>query len=406
MAAAAVEVGEAETTKAVSGSGPGDEVLYAVSVTTGLCQFEDRCNGGMNWSLRRFPLTKAVPLAISRGTTARVEHLELSFSAEGVTGRGETGGLDTGHRSYSIDGIEAELHALLPALETADPLNRQGLLTLLGSLSPPACCAVDLALLDWWGQRLGQPLWRLWGLDGARRVATSVTLGLGSVAQVLARLERWWIQLPATRIKLKLGSPEGLDHDRQLLMAVADALARRQQEMQRPLELQVDANGGWTVDQAKEMVADLMGADVVLLEQPLAAQLDPERDTAGFAALEPDCPLPLVADESCWGLGDLLRLAPYVDGVNLKLLKTGGLSEALLMAQVAQRLGLDLMVGCYSDGGLLNGAAGHLLPLIRWPDLDSHLNLVDDPYVGLPMHADQQWAPSGAGLGIALQEFL
>ena len=397
-------MGEAETTKAVSGSGPGDGVLYAVSVTTGLCQFEDWCYGGMVWSLRRFPLTKAVPLAISRGTTARVEHLELSFTSNGITGRGEAGGLDTGHRSYAVDGIEAELRALLPSLGAVDPLNRQALSPLLASLSPPASCAVDLALWDWWGQRLGQPLWRLWGLDGARRVATSVTLGLGSVDMVLARLTRWWEQLPATRIKLKLGSPDGLDHDRQLVMAVADALAQRQQQAQQALELQVDANGGWTVDQAKAMVTDLMRADVVLLEQPLAAQLDLESDTAGFAALAPDCPLPLVADESCWGLGDVLRLAPYVDGVNLKLLKTGGLSEALLMAQVAQRLGLDLMVGCYSDSGLLNGAAAHLLPLIRWPDLDSHLNLVDDPFVGLPMQADQQWAPVAPGLGIALQE--
>ncbi len=360
----------------------------------------------MVWSLRRFPLTKAVPLAISRGTTARVEHLELSFSSEGITGRGEAGGLDTGHRSYTIDGIEVELHALLPALEAVDPLNRQVLLLLLNALSPPARCAVDLALWDWWGQRLGQPLWRLWGLDGTRRVSTSVTLGLGSVEQVLARLERWWEQLPATRIKLKLGSPDGLHHDRQLLLAVADALAQRQQQEQQVLELQVDANGGWTVDQAIEMVTDLMRADVVLLEQPLPARVEPERDTAGFAALHPKCPLPLVADESCWGLGDVLRLAPYVDGVNLKLLKTGGLSEALLMAQVAQRLGLDLMVGCYSDSGLLNGAAAHLLPLIRWPDLDSHLNLRDDPFAGLPMHADQQWAPVGAGLGIALRESL
>ena len=404
MAAAAVEVGEAETTKAVSGSGPGDGLLYAVSVTTGLCQFEDWCNGGMVWSLRRFPLTKAVPLAISRGTTARVEHLELSFTSNGITGRGEAGGLDTGHRSYAIDGIEAELRALLPSLGAVDPLNRQELSPLLASLSPPASCAVDLALWDWWGQRLGQPLWRLWGLDGARRVATSVTLGLGSVDTVLARLERWWEQLPATRIKLKLGSPDGLDHDRHLLMAVAAALAQRQQQTQQVLELQVDANGGWTVDQAREMVVDLMRADVVLLEQPLTAHLDPEHDTAGFAALAPDCPLPLVADESCWGLGDVLRLAPHVDGVNLKLLKTGGLSEALLMAQVAQRLGLDLMVGCYSDSSLLNTAAAQLLPLICWPDLDSHLNLVDDPFRGVGLEGDRLVLSVIGGLGVSANE--
>jgi L-alanine-DL-glutamate epimerase-like enolase superfamily enzyme len=152
------------------------------------------------------------------------------------------------------------------------------------------------------------------------------------------------------------------------------------------------------------MVTDLMRADVVLLEQPLAAQLDLEGDTAGFAALAPDCPLPLVADESCWDLGDLLRLAPYVDGVNLKLLKTGGLSEALLMAQVAQRLGLDLMVGCYSDSGLLNGAAAHLLPLIRWPDLDSHLNLVDDPFRGVGLEGDRLVLSVIGGLGVSANE--
>jgi L-alanine-DL-glutamate epimerase-like enolase superfamily enzyme len=99
-------------------------------------------------------------------------------------------------------------------------------------------------------------------------------------------------------------------------------------------------------------------------------------------------------------LADLLRLAPHVDAVNLKLLKTGGLTEALLMARVAGRLGLDLMVGCYSDSALLNGAASQLLSLIRWPDLDSHLNLVDDPYAGLALQQDRLTPPSGPGLGI------
>ena len=358
----------------------------------------------MTWILRRFPLTKAVPLAISRGTTSVVEHLELRLERGGVVGRGEAGGLDTGHRSYDIRGIEAELQALIPELDTIDPTNQQLLFELLTALSPPARCAVDLAVWDWRGRRLGQPLWKLWGLNGAQQVATSVTLGLGSMEHVLARLERWWQQLPATRIKLKLGSPEGLDHDRQLLGAVAEALGQRQQDLQQPLELQVDANGGWSLDQARTMVSHLTAAGVVLLEQPLAANLDPKADTQGFAALKADCPLPLVADESCWDLDDLLRLAPHVDGVNLKLLKTGGLSDALLMAQVARRLGLDLMVGCYSDSSLLNGAAAQLLPLIRWPDLDSHLNLVDDPFEGLPMQGDCQWAPESPGLGLRLKE--
>ena len=148
------------------------------------------------------------------------------------------------------------------------------------------------------------------------------------------------------------------------------------------------------------MLEPLSAHRVVLLEQPLAPDLDPTQDKAGFAARHPHCPMALVADESCWDLDDLLRLAPVVDGVNLKLLKTGGLSQALLMAQVAQTKGLDLMVGCYSDSSLLNGAAAQMLPLIRWPDLDSHLNLVDDPFVGLELQNDRLRPSAMAGLGI------
>jgi len=356
----------------------------------------------MRLSLRRFPLTKAVPLAISRGTTAAVEHLLLQISHDGCTGIGETGGFDTGHRAYTTDAVAAELEALAPQLAALALEPLQALEPLLAGLSPPARCGLDLALHDWWGQRLGQPLWRLWGLDPSACVATSVTLGLGPPEAVLARLERWWLQLPATRIKLKLGSPEGVAHDLVLLEAVAAALDQRRQSTGAACELQVDANGGWDLGTARAMLAPLERAGVVLLEQPLAPLLDEELDTAGFEALELDCPMPLVADESCWNLTDLVRLAPYVDGINIKLLKSGGLSEALLMAQAAWRLGLGVMVGCYSDGSLLNGAAAQLLPLVTWPDLDSHLNLVDDPFTGLALAGDVLVPPAGPGLGIAL----
>ena len=136
---------------------------------------------------------------------------------------------------------------------------------------------------------------------------------------------------------------------------------------------------------------------VVLVEQPLAAS---DGDQQGFEALQGAAPIPLVADESCWNLEDLLRLAPHVQGVNLKLLKTGGLSEALLMARVASRLGLKLMLGCYSDSALLNGAAAQLLPLVEWPDLDSHLNLADDPFAGPVAQGDLLQPSGGAGLGV------
>ena len=184
------------------------------------------------------------------------------------------------------------------------------------------------------------------------------------------------------------------------MRAVTGALERRRQSHGTDCELQVDANGGWSLEQARPMLGWLAEQGVALVEQPLAALEDPEADCAAFAALELDCPLPLVADESCWNLADLVRLAPYVDGVNIKLLKSGGLGEALLMARAARRLGLGVMLGCYSDSALLNGAAAQLLPLVRWPDLDSHLNLVDDPFTGLAIDGDRLVPPSGPGLGV------
>jgi L-alanine-DL-glutamate epimerase-like enolase superfamily enzyme len=351
----------------------------------------------MRLRLHRFRLEKAVPLAISRGTTAAVEHVLVELEHEGVIGRGETGGFDTGHRAYETDAVVSELEALAPALEPSPPQPLQALEPLLATLSPPARCGLDLALHDWWGQRLGQPLHRLWGLDPGACSATSVTLGLGPIEAVLARLERWRRQLPSTRIKLKLGSPDGLDHDRALVQAVRTAL--------RPGdELQIDANGGWDVPGARHMIPWLADQGVVLVEQPLAPQLDPAADAAGFAAVQGLASIPVVADESCWDLADLLRLAPHVQGVNIKLVKCGGLSEGLLMARTARRLGLGVMLGCYSDGGLLNGAAAQLLPLVQWPDLDSHLNLINDPFAGPDREGDVLRPSPQPGLGVLAKE--
>ncbi len=365
---------------------------------------------GMQGRLRWISLTKAVPLAISRGTTASVTRLVVEIEHDGLVGRGETGGFETGHRAYSTAAVAAELEAVLPRLaepgadgHSLEPVALQALEPLLAPLSPPARCGLDLALHDWWGKRLGQPLWRLWGLDRSACSATSVTLGLGTVEQVLARLERWQAQLGSapSRVKLKLGSPDGEQHDRALVLSVTGALAGRAAGARGGSpELQVDANGGWDLATAQGLIPWLAEQGVLLVEQPLPARSDPDADTAGFTALDLHCPIPLVADESCWGLEDLLRLAPHVDGVNIKLLKSGGLSEALLMARTARRLGLDLMLGCYSDSALLNGAAAQLLPLVRWPDLDSHLNLIDDPFEGPERQGDRLFPSARAGLGV------
>ena len=229
----------------------------------------------MRWSLRRFTLTKQVPLTISRGTTAAVEHLLLELEHGGQIGRGETGGFDTGQRAFSTAELEQELTGWLPQLEAAGWQEPAHWPALLAPLSAPARCAVDLALHDLWGQQLAQPLWRLWGLDLRGCQPTSVTLGLAPVEKVLARLSRWRQQLPATRVKLKLGSPDGLSHDQALVEALLPVLDGA--------ELQVDANGGWSLEGARQMLPWLAERGVVLVEQPLAAS---DGDEQGFAALQ------------------------------------------------------------------------------------------------------------------------
>ncbi|MCY4360418.1 MAG: dipeptide epimerase [Cyanobacteria bacterium MAG APA_bin_95] len=353
----------------------------------------------MQGCCRPFRIDRVVPLTISRGQTHCLERLLVEVSHEGIIGIGETGRVDTGRYHYGSRAVAAELAQLWPQLKPYAPDQWQQCEPLFASLSPPARCGVDLALLDWWGKALGRPLWRLWGLDRQRCGATSVTVGLGSVEAVRQRLWQWFEQVRPSRIKLKLGSPQGLDHDRQLVQATIRELDR----WPGSVDVQIDANGGWDPEQAMTMAPWLKDQGAVLLEQPLPAAPD---DHEGYAALRPHCPLPLVVDESCWTLQDLIRLAPHVDGVNLKLLKHGGLSQTLLMARMATGLGLRLMLGCYADTSLLNGAAAQLLPLVQWPDLDSHLNLRRDPFLGLERIEDVIRPSTAPGLGIQLAKSL
>jgi L-Ala-D/L-Glu epimerase len=142
-------------------------------------------------------------------------------------------------------------------------------------------------------------------------------------------------------------------------------------------KLTVDANGGWNLADAIEMSHWLADLGVEYLEQPLARE-----DEAQLVQLKQASPLPIFADESCFTSQDILRLVDRVDGINIKLMKSGGLTEAMRMIHTARACGLKVMFGCYSDTVLANTAAAQLSPLADYLDLDSHLNLLDDPFTG------------------------
>ncbi len=324
----------------------------------------------MHLTLTPFTLHKRVPLTISRGTTARNTNLWVRIAAEGIEGWGEATpfSVEAG-QGLTTSQLQQELTALSPLIQNYHPLERQRLAPLLAQLSTAARAAVDTALQDWCGKRAGLPLWQLWGLDLAPIPPTSLTIGISSPPTAAARVAQWQAQIGAKVFKVKLGSPQGIAADQAMFTAV--------QDMAPDASFSVDANGGWDLEGAIAMAHWLADRGVCHLEQPLAAS-----NRGDFAALYGRSPLPIFADESCFTAQDIPALAAVVHGINIKLMKAGGLSEAKAMIHTAQSHNLRLMFGCYGNSTLANTALSHLAPYADYIDLDSHLNLLDDPFQG------------------------
>ena len=248
--------------------------------------------------------------------------------------------------------------------------------------------ALDVALWDWWGKYLQQPLWRIWGLDLDQITSTSVTIGISSPAAAQKRLQDWLQQTSALAVKVKLGSPNGIAADKAMFQAIFD-------QTPSTVSLSVDANGGWSLENAIEMAEWLASRRVTHLEQPL-----PVEQNNQLKSLKSQSSLPIFVDESCFSSRDIPLLKDSVNGINIKLMKAGGLTETLKMIHTARACGLQVMFGCYSDSTLSNTAMAHLSPLADYLDLDSHLNLKADPFTGATLQNGKLIPPSQPGLGL------
>jgi L-alanine-DL-glutamate epimerase-like enolase superfamily enzyme len=336
---------------------------------------------------------KRVPLTISRGTTAQSTNLWVRLAQDGIEGWGEATPFSIGTETQSTEKIEAELITLSPALQTHHPLDRQQLEPLLRTVGSAARAAVDVALHDWLGKRAGLPLWQLWGLDRDAIGSTAVTIGISPPAAACDRLHLWQQQVPDLRsVKIKLGNPASIAADQAMVTALLPHLTPN-------TKISVDANGGWSLADASIMADWLAERGVTYIEQPLPVALDGQ-----LGELSTRSPLPIFADESCFNRADIPRLAGSVQGINIKLMKAGGLSEALAMIHTARACGLQVMFGCYSDSTLSNTALAHLAPLADHLDLDSHLNLKDDPFQGATLEAGCLRPNHQPGLGLTHHE--
>ncbi|MCS7309147.1 MAG: dipeptide epimerase [Armatimonadetes bacterium] len=341
-----------------------------------------------------FTVHKRFPLTISRGTTAQTDNLWLRVEAEGIEGWGEASPFSIGTYRESTETLLEAVQQVASLLEPLHPLQRQQIEQLLEAHGVPRAlrAAVDTALQDWLGKAVGMPLWKLWGLDRQRIVATTVTVGIGTPEVAQQRARDWLALTGAKALKVKLGSPEGIEADKMMFEAVREALPEG-------VSLRVDANGGWNLQDALNMCQWLAQRGVEYVEQPLPQGMEDQ-----LAELYRQSPLPLFADESCFTSADVPRLAGRVHGVNLKLMKCGGLSEAMRLIHCARACGLQVMFGCYSDSSLAITAMAHLSPLADYLDLDSHLNLLDDPFVGATLQEGRVIPNDLPGLGVQRRE--
>lgn len=329
--------------------------------------------------MNRASLALAEEFGISRGarTTQSVVRVELEH--EGIVGLGEA--TPVYYRGETLDSCRDFLAVGAPPLVGDDPFALEEIGSRLEDVEGQSSgkAALDAALHDWIGKRLELPAWRLLGLSRAAP-PTSYTISIDSVEGTADRARR---AAGYRSLKVKVGGRE----DFARLEAVRAATNA---------PLRVDANEGWTLESARELMPELVGLGVELVEQPF-----PAADLDSFRALRELQPRPpVVVDEGCQDLGDVAAVAGYADGINIKLAKSGGVREALRMVHAARALELHVMLGCMVESQLGIAPAAAIASLVDWVDLDGHLLLAEQPYEGLDFQDGRVLPGEGPGLGV------
>ncbi len=261
----------------------------------------------------------------------------------------------------------------------ADPFALEDTLDALPVGSQAARAAIDIALHDRWGRALGQPLFRLFGLNPERLPLTSFTIAMDEPAVMAQRARA--SNLPIIKIKLGGGDDEAM------VRAIRSATTAK---------LRVDANAGWSREQAAQLIPRLAQYDLEFVEQPL-----PVGDVDGLRWLRAQkIGVPIFADESIKTARDVAAHAGAVDGVVIKLMKTGGLREAWRAIATARALDMQVMIGCMVETSIGVTAAAHLAALCDYADLDGPLLIGNDPYAGVRYDGARLILPTRPGLGI------
>jgi len=319
------------------------------------------------------------PFETARGRSSSQTSVIVHVEDSGIIGIGEAA--SCGYLNQCADETEKVLLRMEEYLP-ADAFAIEDTMRLLEAHFPEfpsARCAVDIALHDLVGKKTGLPLYRYFGLTAGEARKTSFTIGLDTVENVAAKVEE---ARNYSILKVKLGGESDVDIIK-TIRKLTDATLR------------VDANAGWTFEEATKKMRVLAKAGVEFVEQPLARE-----DLKGHVRLKKKGILPIILDETVQTSMDIPAAAAACDGVNVKLTKSGGLREAHRMIATARAHDLKVMLGCMVASSVKITAAAHLSPLADYLDLDGNLLIANDPYRGVISAFGEMLLPDGPGLGL------
>jgi L-Ala-D/L-Glu epimerase len=263
------------------------------------------------------------------------------------------------------------------------PFLVEEILTYIEGLAPgnhAAKASVDIALHDLVGKLMNQPWYRIWGLDPGKTPNTSFTIGIDS-PDVVREKVREAAQFRILKVKL------GQKNDREMIETVRS-------ETDRPIC--VDVNQGWTDrNMALDMIHWLKEKGIVFVEQPM-----PKGSVDDITWLTANSPLPVIADEAVQTAADLKKIDGVYNGINVKLMKCGGMHAAYTMIRMARAMNLKVMIGCMTETSCAVTAAAQLSPLVDWADLDGNLLIDNDLFEGLKIKDGKIILPDLPGIGI------
>lgn len=326
-------------------------------------------------------LRHAFNLAKSQRTTTPDVQVQIEY--DGIVGYGEAS--MPPYLGETVDSVMSFL-SKLDLAQFSDPFRIEEIHDYMDTIAPgnrAAKASVDIALHDLTGKIMGQPWYKIWGLDPQKTPDTSYTVSYdANPDEMKAKIDE---ALPYKLIKVKMG----VGHDKELVKA----LRKRSN-----VPICVDANQGWTdKKKALEMCHWLNENNCLFIEQPMPKEMIDET-----AWLKEHSPLPIIADEFLQRLPDVRLAAQAYDGINIKLMKSTGMHEAYKMAVLARALGLKVMLGCMTETSCAVSAAAQLSPMVDWADLDGNLLIANDRFNGVKIVEGKITLPDRPGIGVEL----